>query len=70
MYNIQKYRVPKNSQCLKGSDYSLHDRSNRTSGKLHRRAQSLTSQGTELKNDQSYFFFCVNHKTMPGPVQA
>lgn len=53
MYNIQKYRVPKNSQCLKGSDYSLHDRSNSTPGKLHRRAQSLTSQGTELKTDQS-----------------
>lgn len=53
MYNIQKYRVPKNSQCLKGSDYSLHDRSNSTPGKLHRRAPSLTSQGTELKTDQS-----------------
>lgn len=53
MYNIQKYRVPKNSQCLKGSDYSLHDRSNSTPGKLHRRAQSLTSKGTELKIDQS-----------------
>lgn len=30
MYNVQKYRVPKNSQCLKGSDYSLHHISNST----------------------------------------
>lgn len=54
MYNIQKYRVPKDSQCLKGSDYSLHDRSNSTPGKLHRRTQSLTSQGTGLQMDQSH----------------
>lgn len=47
MYNIQKYRVPKNSQCLKGSDYSLHDRSNSTPGKLHRRAELTTDQSDD-----------------------
>lgn len=47
MYNIQKYRVAKDSQCLKGSDYSLHDRPNRTLGKLHRRASHLRGQSSE-----------------------
>ena len=48
MYNIQKYKVAKDSQCLKGSDSSLHDRWDRAPDTLHREGREPDVSGAEL----------------------